>query len=222
MGTFPNGTAGEIFQEQWCARCVHFADKDDGRGPGCPVIDAHLAFDYGAEGDTRRALDMLIADGDCLMFHEGRPPAPPPLIIPGAERWGDLRWARDVGKSLAFVDPAESGWWWSNGHIALRCDGRSPPDAAAPVGEPTVSALAGRARRAVVKAWGAPATGGRVVTHSPVGRPAFCLDARYIEIVERGVMGVARWMTGNTTKDGPALAYEGDRLMALVMPVGAT
>ena len=21
MGTFPNGTAGEIFQEQWCARC---------------------------------------------------------------------------------------------------------------------------------------------------------------------------------------------------------
>ena len=58
MAYFANGTEGMIFEETYCLRCV-FYDKEEN---GCPIWNAHLLFAYGAEGEAREILDMLIED----------------------------------------------------------------------------------------------------------------------------------------------------------------
>lgn len=67
MGYFSNGTANEIYQEQYCVRCVHF---DDG---GCPVMFAHMMYNYRDCNDEESILHLLIPrDGienkQCTMF----------------------------------------------------------------------------------------------------------------------------------------------------------
>ena len=75
MGYFANGTEGLIYEERYCARCVH----DDGE-KGCPVMHAHMLFAYDLcnekEHPGKAMLDMLIPvskDGcgnqQCAMFH---------------------------------------------------------------------------------------------------------------------------------------------------------
>lgn len=60
MAYFPNGTSGDLYQAQWCECCLNYRDKDDGRGHGCAVWDAHLLSSYGAKGEVKDILDTLI------------------------------------------------------------------------------------------------------------------------------------------------------------------
>lgn len=80
MGYFPNGTSGMIFEEEWCAHCVHEDDES-----GCPVMLAHIVYGY----DERQnkplvdVLDMLIPESkegepynsakECKMFVPSNP-----------------------------------------------------------------------------------------------------------------------------------------------------
>ena len=66
MGYFSNGTEGELYREAWCYGCRNWRDEGDGRGPGCPVMDAHFLYAYGARDDAKSILDLLIP-------REGRP-----------------------------------------------------------------------------------------------------------------------------------------------------
>lgn len=71
MAYFSNGTEGMYYQARYCDKCAN-AD-DDGT---CAIWDAHLVFSYGAEGDLKAVLDMLIPEGkdgfagQCNMFRE--------------------------------------------------------------------------------------------------------------------------------------------------------
>lgn len=71
MGYFPNGTAGHCFEAQWCEECLNYRDKDDGRGPGCAVLDVHLVYNYDQHREggekLKDAMRMLI-DDECAMF----------------------------------------------------------------------------------------------------------------------------------------------------------
>lgn len=91
MAYFSNGTMGDLFRDRNCYRCVNWKDEGDGRGPGCPIMDAHLIFDYyvrGAKDDDGKpvrseaadVLDLLIPRSEftedhawviptCSMFH---------------------------------------------------------------------------------------------------------------------------------------------------------
>lgn len=66
MGYFPNGTAGMIFEEEWCDRCLH--------QPDCAVWLAHLLHNYKECNNPDSILDLLIQrTGDdsaskCTMF----------------------------------------------------------------------------------------------------------------------------------------------------------
>ena len=69
MGYFPNGTAGEAYEEEWCHNCYHYNDG------GCAVMLAHLVHNYAECNNTESILHMLIpisADGleneECRMF----------------------------------------------------------------------------------------------------------------------------------------------------------
>jgi hypothetical protein len=74
MAYFPNGTAGHLFNEDQCDRCVHWKDANDGRGYGCPVFDIHLLYAYDLCNQKKHPgkvmLDTLITpDLTCMMFH---------------------------------------------------------------------------------------------------------------------------------------------------------
>jgi hypothetical protein len=55
MGFFSNSDHGDAFEADQCARCVHRNEEK-----GCPVLDAHVLFAYGAEGELKGTLDTLI------------------------------------------------------------------------------------------------------------------------------------------------------------------
>jgi hypothetical protein len=70
MGYFSNGTEGDIYERQYCFRCVH-----ENPTRGCPVMSLHLLYAYGAEGDMKAALNDLIprkengiGNEKCTMF----------------------------------------------------------------------------------------------------------------------------------------------------------
>lgn len=47
MAYFPNGTAGMIYEEQYCSGCVN--NKDNGSGSvGCFIMDLHSLWNYDA------------------------------------------------------------------------------------------------------------------------------------------------------------------------------
>ena len=89
MAYFPNGTAGEIFNDENCSRCINWRERDWRleAGAGCPIWDLHLLLDqYGCRARgvvpsadpergglaiTRHVLDFLIEEGPpqrCSMF----------------------------------------------------------------------------------------------------------------------------------------------------------
>lgn len=81
MAYFSNGSEGAQYQEIYCVRCANYRDKDDGRGPGCPVWDVHLLYAYEEANETSNAkyiLDILIPIGkdnfaaECSMFFPER------------------------------------------------------------------------------------------------------------------------------------------------------
>lgn len=65
MAYFPNGTSGEIFQNENCAYCSQWKDREEypGEGEGCPVYDVHFLGDYQNE-DVAPLLDLLIQDDE--------------------------------------------------------------------------------------------------------------------------------------------------------------
>lgn len=80
MGYFSNGTEGAIYEETFCARCVH-SDAEVGVDPPCPIWMAHLlyAYDLCNEDDhpgkimldsfiPRREEGGLNGNGRCTMF----------------------------------------------------------------------------------------------------------------------------------------------------------
>lgn len=82
MGYFSNGTEGDLYQDRYCRRCVHYGPED---GPGCPIWGAHLAYNYELtnvphmESPGKAILDSLIPIGpdefneQCRLFHEASP-----------------------------------------------------------------------------------------------------------------------------------------------------
>ena len=71
MGYFPNGTSADMYEREYCSRCVH---EDDDKG--CPVMTAHLTYNYAQCNDKDSILHILIPrdkDGwneQCRMFIE--------------------------------------------------------------------------------------------------------------------------------------------------------
>ena len=71
MGHFSNGTEGMDYQEKYCFSCINYRDKEDGRGPGCAVWDAHLL--YVGQKEFQEILDLFIPqkeifNDECEMF----------------------------------------------------------------------------------------------------------------------------------------------------------
>lgn len=73
MGYFSNGSEGESYYEEYCARCIH---NGDGTGPYCPVWALHKDLNYDECNKPDSILHRLIPrteDGmgnkECTMFY---------------------------------------------------------------------------------------------------------------------------------------------------------
>ena len=71
MGYFSNGSEGDAFSAQYCARCVH------GETP-CAVWNAHMLLNYAECSNPNSILHLLIPRGpdgenqQCRMFVQAR------------------------------------------------------------------------------------------------------------------------------------------------------
>jgi hypothetical protein len=68
MAYFPNGTAGQMYEEEYCDRCIH---QDGKNGEGCPILELHLMHNY--DKKMRPVLNTLIPmkgvhTQECNMF----------------------------------------------------------------------------------------------------------------------------------------------------------
>ena len=52
MGYFSNGSMGDSYISQYCENCRNWRDLKDGRGPGCPIWDWHMIWNYNQCADT--------------------------------------------------------------------------------------------------------------------------------------------------------------------------
>ncbi len=75
MGYFANGTEGDMYEEEFCSRCVHYGDMD--KDELCPVWEAHLLYSYDDCNKPESILHILIPRDDltgdneqCRMFVE--------------------------------------------------------------------------------------------------------------------------------------------------------
>ena len=91
MGYFSNGTEGAIYEETFCARCVHY-DNEIGEDQPCPIWMMHLLYAYelcneGEDNPGKVMLDSFIprreegglnGNGRCTMFvqDEAKDPLP--------------------------------------------------------------------------------------------------------------------------------------------------
>lgn len=76
MGYFPNGTSAEVYEEQYCRRCIHQLGPNG--DSGCAVMLAHLLHNYAECNKDDSILHILIPrDGienrQCAMFHDRDP-----------------------------------------------------------------------------------------------------------------------------------------------------
>jgi hypothetical protein len=73
MGYFPNGTAGDCYEHEYCFNCIHYGPQD---GPGCPIMLAHILHNYEECNNEKSILHLLIPMDEqgfnkkCLMFVE--------------------------------------------------------------------------------------------------------------------------------------------------------
>lgn len=76
MGYFPNGTAGDAYEAEHCARCVH-GDNYRSDDKGCPIMLAHVLYSYELCNQEKHPgkvmLDMFIpregaGNSRCVMF----------------------------------------------------------------------------------------------------------------------------------------------------------
>ena len=56
MGYFSNGTEGELYYEQWCAKCIH----NEPEGAYCPVWALHMEHNYAECNKPESFLHVLI------------------------------------------------------------------------------------------------------------------------------------------------------------------
>ena len=56
MGYFPNGTSGMMYEDKYCARCVHSGDD----GTGCSVMLLHMIHNYDECNNDNSMLHVIV------------------------------------------------------------------------------------------------------------------------------------------------------------------
>lgn len=150
-----------------------------------------------------------------------------PYEIPkGAERWGDV--AKDIRFSDGFPALADDrrmwgmydgSWWWTNGHVMLRCEGAPPTDEQEwrrIPDEKMVEGLKPKTKRQVTTLGDVQKTNGGTLFRRTKTIPPVSLSDAYCRLLE---VAVTSWLVAKKDVDPVhGLDAEG-RLVAIIMPM---
>lgn len=168
------------------------------------TVTCELAVDAATRGEAQRKVDDIFSRGDFVDFDiESIVVTEVPYASPiGAERWAaaakSMRFAEDFDRRFLL---RHGSWWWTNGHVALRCDG-AVPEGWTPIsdaGERTAEAMDPGVVERKAAAFGpetyvydqrSTGTGYRVL-----GVPSLGINKIYRDLIESSVPG-ARWLAG--------------------------
>lgn len=144
------------------------------------------------------------------------PPAPKPYAVPpGVGPWGPhLEAIRLADGDRRDVGEWDGSWWWSNGHLALRCPGPCIPENGGAVHD--IGGIKGVADEKALATW-ADGTGDDADAYrcGNVG-----ISRVYRALVEAGAPGCSWWVGG---RYDPILAKDAEgRTVAVVMPMSVT
>ena len=69
MGYFSNGTEGQMYEAEYCDKCIHNDEE------GCPVMGIHFLYNGDKDEDIKTILDIFIPrkeihNDKCTMFVE--------------------------------------------------------------------------------------------------------------------------------------------------------
>lgn len=136
---------------------------------------------------------------------------------PGTDRWApvadEIRFAEDAHRWLA----GDDCWWWTNGHVAVRCEGAVPANVGRKVGN-AIEKVVGDHKRDRIS-WAAPNDRGLMVAKTDKRVQA---KADYVRLVESGCPGV-EWLAVEGDHDEPwtvpITAVFGGELVAVLMGV---
>ena len=147
-----------------------------------------------------------------------------PYAVPdGMQRWADamvnVRLGEEVGaRSEGPVEGTYDGsWWWSNGHVLLRCEGPAPTgdDWKHLTEAEIVKAIAPATKRRPTT-WGDVVEQGRSHVRVSALDEALGIQQRYHSTIEASLGPGAVWLVGKKTDPMHVVDSEG-RLMAVAM-----
>jgi len=183
--------------------------------------DAETAYENFYDG-----LERIEGTRDCSVSRVEQEEVP--YTVPeGMGRWSaamiNVRLGEEVGaRSAGPVEGTYDGsWWWSNGHVLLRCEGP------APTGDDWKHLTPAELEKAIVpKAKRRPTAWGDVVVsesgfvHARIAAedPHIGIQQRYHSTIEESLGPCVTWRVGKKTEPMHAFDSEG-RLMAVVMPM---
>jgi hypothetical protein len=140
-----------------------------------------------------------------------------PYVRPsGTDRWApvaeEIRFAEGMHRWL----DGDGCWWWTDGHIAVRCDGTPPADDIGRKVANEIESVVGDHRRDRIT-WEGPNDDGRMVAKTD---KRVQVSADYVRLVESGCPGV-EWLAVEGDHDEPwkvpVIARTGGELVAVLM-----
>lgn len=143
----------------------------------------------------------------------------PESIGPWLHGAKEARFCEGGSTNVALVFPDDPGaWWWSNGHVMLRCDG-APPNGPRLVNNRTLAGtVVPELKRATIE-WSA---GGlvhddteRVRFHRLKGDEVVCLSEKYFRLINSNAPDA--WLVAGPTD--PVHALKNGQLIAVAMPI---
>lgn len=198
------------------------------------TIYASVEIDIEADDDSDAfaafadALNDIKGSRDAIVLSSSTVERPYRGAPKGAERWSVAARRIRLGEESTFDEPVDiavrhdGSWWWSNGHVMLRCEGEAPATMRVLPAEDGQKAFRLDVERRPTK-WSRPLrqeTGNLSGRRSSVDT-ALAIQDRYYELVSRSLgAGGARWLAGAERE--PIHVHDIDgRLMAVVMPMNA-
>ncbi|MCL2777762.1 MAG: hypothetical protein FWD73_07130 [Polyangiaceae bacterium] len=144
----------------------------------------------------------------------------PYVVPPGAERWAKAAEKIRFADEMTLAGTYDGSWWWTNGHVALRCDGAAPDGWDLPPGSSMELVVSASTVRKPTE-WGPVVRSGN--ERNDNGRRAFASDstvvsATYYDMITDSVPG-AIWLVGSKIGDSMHVVDKAGKLVAILMGI---
>lgn len=180
--------------------------------------EAYEAFSD-ALTDIEGCRESIVHAVDTKERHYRHPPQ-------GAGMWAAAARRIRLGEEMTWDEPKDialkhdGSWWWSNGHVMVRCEGKAP-EGFKTIPDDTAEAAFGLGDERVPTKWSRPlkTADSTVMARRSSANTEVAVQDRYYDLIASSLgFGGARWLVGKPHQPIHVRDIE-ERLMAVVMPI---